>query len=232
MTGRRKAAPAGHARGARGPCFLLFGTGSLSDFRRALPGRGIRPLFLASAAALLLSGCAVQPPPEGGGPAAEGQSSAIAITGNGGADRAAPGGASATDGTSAAASSGAETAALPPELSSLDRLKGMKGGEIASLLGPPDLIRHDGPAEVWQYVAHDCVLDLFLYRPQGAAAHPAQRRTDRAGNGAADESQARDDAGPDHRVVYYELRGRDGSSSAGAECFGALVATSRARRSG
>jgi hypothetical protein len=189
-----------------------------------LPGRGVPSLALAFAAALVLSACAARPTSPGPAGAADGQPSAIPITGNGGADHAAAGKAG-----SAAGGTHGEIAALPPELSSPDRLKGMKGGEIVNLLGPPDLIRHDEPAEVWQYVARDCVLDLFLYPPQGGLA-PAARHP--AGNADAEDSQAAIDAGAEHRVIYYELRGRDGSLSAGAKCFGALVATSRARRSG
>ena len=188
------------------------------------PGRGGSSLCLAFAAALLLGACAARPTSPGPAGAADGQPSAIPITGNGGADRAAAGKAGSTG-----RGAGGEVAALPPELSSPDRLKGMKGREIVGLLGPPDLIRHDEPAEVWQYVAQGCVLDLFLYPPQGGLA-PAARRP--AAKNDAAESRAETEAGAEHRVTYYELRGRDGTSSAGADCFGALVATSRARRSG
>jgi hypothetical protein len=43
--------------------------------------------------------------------------------------------------------------------------------EIAELLGEPGLKRRDAPAELWQYRAGPCVLDLFLYddRDGGAA---------------------------------------------------------------
>ena len=30
-------------------------------------------------------------------------------------------------------------------------------------LGAPEFVRRDGPAQIWQYRAENCVLDLFLY---------------------------------------------------------------------
>jgi hypothetical protein len=224
MAGRTPATPGGPARRAGPRRSVFLGAGILSGWRRVCPGRGVPALHLAFAAALLLSACASRTASPGPAGRADGQPSAIPITGNGGADRAAAGNAGSTAG-----GSGGEIAALPPELSSPDRLKGMKGREIVGLLGPPDLIRHDEPAEVWQYVAQGCVLDLFLYPPQGGLAPAARHPAD---NGDAKDPRAEADAGAEHRVIYYELRGRDGTLSAGANCFGALVATSRARRSG
>ena len=37
-------------------------------------------------------------------------------------------------------------------------------GALQRLLGPPRLVRRDAPAELWQYRARDCVVDLFLYQ--------------------------------------------------------------------
>jgi hypothetical protein len=34
---------------------------------------------------------------------------------------------------------------------------------LLPILGAPDFVRRDGPAQVWQYRAKHCVLDLFLY---------------------------------------------------------------------
>ena len=42
-------------------------------------------------------------------------------------------------------------------------LVGRGAGEIAELLGEPRLKRRDPPAELWQYRAERCVLDLFFY---------------------------------------------------------------------
>ena len=32
------------------------------------------------------------------------------------------------------------------------------------ILGAPDFVRRDGSAQIWQYRATNCVLDLFLYK--------------------------------------------------------------------
>jgi len=41
---------------------------------------------------------------------------------------------------------------------------GLDRGAVRKLLGEPRLIRHDAPAEVWQYQTASCVLDLVLYK--------------------------------------------------------------------
>lgn len=40
---------------------------------------------------------------------------------------------------------------------------GLDGGAVRKLLGEPGLIRHEEPAEVWQYRTASCVLDVVLY---------------------------------------------------------------------
>jgi hypothetical protein len=45
-----------------------------------------------------------------------------------------------------------------------EQLKGMKQADIVALLGEPDFRRNEPPAELWQYRAADCVLDLFFDR--------------------------------------------------------------------
>ncbi|MGB8274092.1 MAG: hypothetical protein WCF16_02355 [Alphaproteobacteria bacterium] len=134
---------------------------------------------------------------------------------------------------------GVETANLPRELSSPEKLKGMTAVDISNLLGPPNLIRHEDPAEVWQYVTSECVLDLVFYH--APAANPPRTAKHRnhtalpAGTAAAagpgpgsPEASAEASKG----VVYYEIRGRDGVPASAASCLGALVATGRARQSG
>ena len=44
------------------------------------------------------------------------------------------------------------------------QLFGLSGQRVAALLGPANFVRRDGAAEVWQYRAQECVLDVFLYR--------------------------------------------------------------------
>ncbi|GEM_PF-1451533 len=42
-------------------------------------------------------------------------------------------------------------------------LTGLAPGQVAALIGNPDLRRVDPPAEIWQYRTADCVLDLYFY---------------------------------------------------------------------
>ena len=46
----------------------------------------------------------------------------------------------------------------------LKDLAGLRQPEILAMLGKPDLKRDEPPAELWQYRAADCVLNLFFYR--------------------------------------------------------------------
>ena len=50
----------------------------------------------------------------------------------------------------------------------LGRLFDLSAAQLTTLLGAPDVRRREGPAEVWQYRAGACVLDLFLYEERGA----------------------------------------------------------------
>ena len=55
----------------------------------------------------------------------------------------------------------------PAQTAALGDPAGMIGadaGAVERLLGPPRLVRRDAPAELWQYRARDCVVDLFLYQ--------------------------------------------------------------------
>lgn len=62
----------------------------------------------------------------------------------------------------------AETAALPPAAPpTLARLKGLTAVELKTVLGEPTLLRHDGPAQLWQYAGSGCVLHVFLYEDHG-----------------------------------------------------------------
>ena len=67
--------------------------------------------------------------------------------------------------------------AMPPAMSApvrgptrppaIQDLAGLKPDEILSILGKPDLKRDEPPAELWQYRAADCVLNLFFYDDAG-----------------------------------------------------------------
>ena len=78
-----------------------------------------------------------------------------------------------------------------------EQLMGLASQAVNRLLGPPSLLRTETPAEVWQYRAADCVLDIFLY---------------------AEEEQ------PDRsRVTYYEIRAADSAPSGARACFADII---------
>lgn len=56
-----------------------------------------------------------------------------------------------------------QVSALPPIDDDPAQLMGLTRSGVNALLGNPDLIRRDAPAEIWQYVAGDCVFDVVLY---------------------------------------------------------------------
>lgn len=71
-------------------------------------------------------------------------------------------------------SPGAPAAASPAkpvdgktDAKAIEDLRGLGRAELVSLLGEPDFLRRDAPAEVWQYRVPDCILDVFLYRDGG-----------------------------------------------------------------
>ena len=45
----------------------------------------------------------------------------------------------------------------------IDSLKGSLQGRVKLLLGAPDFVRVDKPAQLWQYRHRDCCIDLFFY---------------------------------------------------------------------
>lgn len=46
---------------------------------------------------------------------------------------------------------------------------GYQPDRLLPVLGAPDFVRRDGPAQIWQYRAENCVFDLFLYRDGGVS---------------------------------------------------------------
>lgn len=56
---------------------------------------------------------------------------------------------------------------VPQDDTQLLALKGIKAQDIKARLGNPAFVRRDVDAEIWQYYADDCVLDLFLLGPRG-----------------------------------------------------------------
>lgn len=104
-----------------------------------------------------------------------------------GANGRAPGRLSTYEATPApAAEPERQTRLSPPGgKATLDSLPGMRGTELTTLIGAPQLRRRDGQAEIWQYRGSACTLDIFLY-------------TD----------------GNDLRVRYVEARSRTGTKDA------------------
>ena len=74
-------------------------------------------------------------------------------------------------------------------------LVGLNKAAVQNQLGAPQLIRRDGPAEVWQYLAGACILDLFLYED-----------------------------GATHRVNYLELRIQPDATFPRERCFEKILA--------
>jgi hypothetical protein len=73
-------------------------------------------------------------------------------------------------GTASGAAADPATAALPPEPIINDdpqQLMGIGPGALSAVLGEPELIRREAPAEIWQYRNDGCVLDVFLYDTAG-----------------------------------------------------------------
>ncbi len=77
------------------------------------------------------------------------------------------------------------------------QLMGLAPEALGRLLGPPSLLRTETPAEVWQYRAADCVLDIFLYAEE--------EKPDRS------------------RVTYYEIRAADSAPSGARACFADII---------
>ena len=69
-------------------------------------------------------------------------------------------------------------------ISSADRLVGLTAANASKLLGQPQLLRQEDPAEIWQYRSDRCVLDLYLYGPPGEqkVQHAELRRQSKISN--------------------------------------------------
>lgn len=62
----------------------------------------------------------------------------------------------------------AEPIKLPVHLTGdPQELVGLDTETVANALGAPGQIRKEAPAQVWQYLSGDCVLDLYLYDQGG-----------------------------------------------------------------
>lgn len=83
------------------------------------------------------------------------------------------------------------------------QLVGLGPSSLAERLGSPGFVRRDGPAEVWQYAAEACILDVFLYREGDA-----------------------------FKVSYVALRGRGAAEQSRQECFAGMLRSRAAQHRG
>lgn len=64
-----------------------------------------------------------------------------------------------------------EEAVLQPAAAIIDGRSnafiGLDSHALATAFGQPQMLRNEPPAEVWQYVGFDCVVDFYLYDSDG-----------------------------------------------------------------
>ena len=110
------------------------------------------PLFRALICAAFLAGCQTTgqavAPPEGAQAAAQTAASA-------------PAGAVSGEGE-ASPPTGGKTAVRAVRFNA-EEFVGYSPERVLPILGAPDFVRRDGTAQIWQYRATNCILDLFLY---------------------------------------------------------------------
>lgn len=68
------------------------------------------------------------------------------------------------DGSAALAAGVQPAGGRKPRRFDPEEFVGYKPDALLPVLGAPDFVRRDGPAQIWQYRAENCVFDLFLYR--------------------------------------------------------------------
>lgn len=83
---------------------------------------------------------------------------------------------------------------LPP-VPDVQAFMNKTGTEIAGVFGEPGFVRRDPPAEMWQYRAAECTLDLFLY----------------------------DDGYGDYRLAHFDFRGATYTDAARDACLRDIV---------
>ena len=93
-----------------------------------------------------------------------------------------------------------EVARTPPKPSRIypkpASLRGADVSELIEIIGEPQFIRRDGPAEIWQYRGVGCTLDIFLY--QAATGTP-------------------------HTVNYIETRAKADGPSSNSDCLVSIL---------
>lgn len=86
-----------------------------------------------------------------------------------------------------------QVAKAPPSVRP-EQIMGLTRSELSDLLGKPDFLRRDAPAEIWQYRGKECILDVFLY-----------------------------ETGEHYRVFHFEVRDRTVEPVSTGRCFAALL---------
>jgi len=77
-----------------------------------------------------------------------------------------------------------------------DGLKGVAARDLIGVIGKPEFIRKDRPAEIWQYRGAACTLDIFLY--QNVTGEP-------------------------YRVDYIETRAHAGGPTSNRACLTSIL---------
>ena len=140
-----------------------------------------RPVIRALICAALLSGCqtTAETTAETAGPAT---AAATPVAGTAAAATPADG---SVSGAGEARQPPGQTAAVRAVRFKAEEFVGYSPERVLPILGAPDFVRRDGTAQIWQYRATNCILDLFLYtsgketrvkhaelRPRGPGAEP------------------------------------------------------------
>jgi hypothetical protein len=90
--------------------------------------------------------------------------------------------------------SAAAPAPVPAKPARPEDILGLAADAIEKLLGRPELVRRDAPAQVWQYRSASCIVDLYLY-PEKTS----------------------------YRVAFIEARDRSAARMAADRCFDSLA---------
>lgn len=99
----------------------------------------------------------------------------------------------------------ARVTAVPETFPDPGELLGLDRDAVSALLGRPELLRRDPPAELWQYQDTACILDLFLYQRQGGGAYT---------------------------VAHFEVRGRSVVRVSAKDCLRALFRARHHKQAG
>lgn len=80
---------------------------------------------------------------------------------------------------------------------------------VEKTLGPPQFVRRDLQAQIWQYASATCILDLFLYPPPSTGEKTAKNPSDPPAH---------------HNVLHIESHTRQGAPMPEDSCLRTLEA--------